>query len=311
MNFDISISVNTVTTMFLLIVVGYTARKFNIVDESLSKKLSNLILCIAMPFLMLSALLGVDFSKENLFTGLGMIVVSGVLHLISAGISFICSRPLKTVKERQIFQYSAIFENSAFYGFPVLHAIFGPKGVFWGSFYVITFNILTWTYGMFLLSKANKDIKMSPKKMFVNYGTIPCLIGLVLYISQIKLPTPVINTMDYLGGLSTPISMLIIGGVLAGIPIKRLFTNIKAYWLTFTKLILLPIIIGGVALICRLPSDIACFCAVMAGMPTAATTTVFAERYDIEPEFAALCVGITTLCSVATIPLITLIFNHL
>ncbi len=306
---DISVSLNTVITMFLLIVVGFAARKLKIVDESLSKRLSDLILCIAQPFLLISSLVEVEYSVENLKTGGMIVLLSFVLHVIAALVVFLCSRPLKDKAERQIFQFAGIFENAAFYGFPVLYAVFGDMGVFWGAFYCITFNILSWTYGIFILSRANPELKMNPRKIFINFGTVPSLIGILIYVLRIPLPDAVLSSMDYLGGLCTPISMLIIGGVLAKLPFKKLFTNLKVYWLCLCKLIILPLIIGGIAILCRMPSELTLFCALMAGMPTAATTTVFAEKYDIRPEYAALCVGITTLLSVVSIPLITVVFG--
>ncbi len=308
---NLTISINTVTTMFLLIVAGYITRKTNIIDKTASKKLSNIIVSIAMPFLMISSLLNVEYSVENLKKGLLMILISAVIHAIAALVAFAGSRPLKDIRERQIFQYSEVFENAAFYGFPVLRAILGPIGVFYGAFYCITFNILTWTYGMFLLSRADSSIKMSPKKMFLNFGTIPALIGLALYAFRIDLPVPVISTADYLAGMSTPVSMLIIGGLLADLPAKKLFTNIKVYWLCTCKLVLLPLVCGTLAYLSPLPNDIAQFCTLIAGMPVASTAAVFAERHDIKPRYAALCVGISTLISVFTIPVITFVLSKI
>lgn len=306
---DISVSANVVITMFLLVLVGFIARKLNIVDESLSKRLSNLILCIAQPFLLITSLVKVEYSLSNLKEGASVVLLSLVLHIISALFGFLCSRPLRDKCEKQIFQYASMFENAAFYGFPVLLAVIGPKGVFWGAFYCISFNILSWTYGLFLLGKANSEIKIKPKNIFINFGTIPSLIGILIYVLRIPMPDPLLSAMDYLGGLSTPISMLIIGGVLAKLPYKKLFTNIKVYWLCFCKLIVFPVIIGAIVILCNLPRELALFTVLMAAMPTAATTTVFAEKYDIKPEYAALCVGIATVFSVATIPLVIYLFN--
>ena len=44
----------------------------------------------------------------------------------------------------------------------------------------------------------------------------------------------------------------------------------------------------------------------MAGMPSAATITMLAELYDIEPGYASQTVGITSLLSVASLPVVML-----
>ncbi|MBQ4561619.1 MAG: AEC family transporter [Clostridia bacterium] len=306
---DISVSVNTVATMFLLILVGFGVRKFNWIDKDTSKRLSDLILCIAQPFLLISSIVNTEYSPTALKEGGLIILLSFLLHVLSALFAFLCSRPLKDKGESAIMQYALIFENAAFYGFPVLAAVLGDKGLFWGAFYCIIFNILSWTYGMFVLSSANRSIKMNIKKVFVNFGTIPAAIGVLIFVLRIPLPVPVKDTMSYFAGLSTPISMLIIGGVLANLPFKKLFTNLKVYWLCLCKLVLFPVIVGTIVILLRLPRDIALFATLMASMPTAATTTVFGEKFDIKPEYSALCVGISTVISVVTIPMIILVFD--
>lgn len=295
--------------MFLLILVGFGVRKFNWVDKEASKKLSDLILCVAQPFLLISSIVKTEYTPTALKEGGLIILLSFLLHVLSAGFAFLCSRPLRDKGESAILQYALIFENAAFYGFPVLAAVLPDKGLFWGAFYCIIFNILSWTYGMFVLRRANRSIKMNIKKVFVNFGTIPALIGILIFVLRIPLPEPVMNTMDYFAGLSTPISMLIIGGVLANLPFKKLFTNIKVYWLCLCKLVLFPVIVGSIVILLKLPRDIALFATLMASMPTAATTTVFGEKFGIKPEYSALCVGISTVISVVTIPLIILAFD--
>lgn len=295
--------------MFLLILVGFGVRKFNWIDKDTSKRLSDLILCIAQPFLLISSIVNTEYSPTALKEGGLIILLSFLLHVLSALFAFLCSRPLKDKGESAIMQYALIFENAAFYGFPVLAAVLGDKGLFWGAFYCIIFNILSWTYGMFVLSSANRSIKMNIKKVFVNFGTIPAAIGVLIFVLRIPLPVPVKDTMSYFAGLSTPISMLIIGGVLANLPFKKLFTNLKVYWLCLCKLVLFPVIVGTIVILLRLPRDIALFATLMASMPTAATTTVFGEKFDIKPEYSALCVGISTVISVVTIPMIILVFD--
>ena len=297
--------------MFLLILVGFVVRKLNWIDKDTSKRLSDLILCIAQPFLLISSIVNTEYSPEALKEGALIVLLSFVLHALSALFAFICSRPLHDKGESAIMQYALIFENAAFYGFPVLSAVLGEKGLFWGAFYCILFNILSWTYGMFVLSRANKNIKMNLKKVFVNFGTIPALIGVLIFVMRIPLPVPVKDTMSYFAGLSTPISMLIIGGVLANLPFKKLFTNLKVYWLCLCKLVLFPVIVGAIVILIGLPHDIALFATLMASMPTAATTTVFGEKFGIQPEYSALCVGISTVISVVTIPVITLVFESI
>lgn len=306
---DFTVSFNTVATMFLLICAGFIAKKLNWIDQSHSKKLSDVIVCLAMPFLMISALVETEYSTENLISGIWIMLASAGIHIIAIILGYAFSYRFKDSKEQHIFRFAAVFENAAFYGFPVLGALLGTQGLFWGAFYSVMFNLLQWTVGMYILGRANPEIKMSPKKFILNFGTIPCLIGIVLYISQIQLPEPITKTMSYLGSMCTPVSMIIIGVILAQIPYKKLFSNAKVYLLCICKLLVLPLIVAVLCLVGHLPREMAYFCVIMAAMPSAATSAVFAEKYDIAQDYAALCVGISTLLSVGTIPLICWIWG--
>lgn len=313
MKVDIWVLISTTLTMLILICIGYFSAKKGLLDEKFSKKLSSLIVYICQPALLVGSLMNVGYSKEMLVKGGMIVLLSAGVHLMNVLVALGFSAPIKDINERTVISYSVTFSNCAFFGFPVLKSVFGDEGVFWGSFYCIVFNILVWTWGMFTLSRANREIKMNPRKMFVNFGTVPCAIGIVLYITQMsdKLPKPITLSLDYLSGLCTPISMLIIGALLARLPLKKVFFSPKSYYLCLVKLVILPAIVAIVLALAGLSKDLVCFGALMAGFPVAATSSAFSEKYSIAPEFSSVCVGLSTILSVATVPIIVTAIDKL
>lgn len=323
---ELPVLINTTLTMLFLMAVGFAAAKFGVIDQTAAKKLSSLIVNIGQPFLMVSSLVNAEFSTENLKTGGFVVLIAAAVHLIAILISQGLTVGFKNVKEKQITRYGMVFANNAFYGFPILKAIFGDIGVFWGSFYCVVFNLLCWTWGIFVLSRANKEIKTSPRNLFLNIGTLSVILGVVLYVARVPIHnaiygagalTPALtvvagavkSALTYIGGLCTPISMLLVGAAISRTPAKKLFTNGGAYYVCLVKLVVLPLIVGGIAKLVGLSSEMVLFSAIMAGMPTAAVTEAFAEKYDIVPEYASICVGMTALLSVATVPLVVLVFG--
>ena len=301
--------VNTTLTMLILMAAGFVSAKIGIIDKTASKKLSGLIVNVGQPFLMIWSLNRTEFSLDDLKSGAVVIAIAASVHLAAILISQGITVGFKDIKQKQITRYAMVFANNAFYGYPVLQAVFGDKGVFWGSFYCVVFNLLCWTWGIFVMSRANPEIKTSPRKLFLNVGTVSVILGLVLYVSRVRLPDPVMTSFDYLGGLCTPISMLLVGAALSRLPVKKAFTSGGAYLTCFVKLILLPFVVGWVAKLIGLSHDMALFAAIMAGMPTAAVTEAFAEKFDVVPEYASLCVGMSALLSVGTIPLVVYVFG--
>lgn len=323
---ELPILINTTLTMLLLMAVGFAAAKAKVIDRTAAKKLSSLIVNVGQPFLMVSSLVNAEFSVDNLKTGGFVILIAASVHLIAIIVSQGITAGFKNVKERQISRYAMVFANNAFYGFPILKAVFGDVGVFWGSFYCVVFNLLCWTWGIFTLSRANKEIKTSPRSLFLNIGTLSVILGVILYVARVPISgaingagsfTPALkliagavkSALSYVGGLCTPISMLLVGAAISRTPFKKLFTQPSAYLVCAVKLVVLPLIVGGLAKLIGLSSEMVLFSAIMAGMPTAAVTEAFAEKYDIVPEYASTCVGMTALLSVATVPLIVLLFG--
>ena len=322
---DMTGLINTVITMTLLIGIGFFSAKIGVITEAASKNYSSLIVTICQAFLMVTSLItstAVGYTFDTLFQGLIIVAISAAIHAFCIIVSQIVTIGIKNVDEKQMTRYCMVFSNNAFTGFPILNAVFGAKGVFWATFYCVFFNILVWTWGIFVLSRANKSIKMCLKNTVFNIGTISVAIGLVLYIAYIvfpnfRLPESVTGAMTYMSGLCTPITMLICGASISRMKPKQLLLNPKIYFLCAVKLIAIPLCVGfvvkGILVLFNLTGDFAncmvLFSALMAGLPTAASSTAFAEKYDVAPSYTAACVGMTTIVSMATIPLTVLIFK--
>lgn len=307
MNFSGFLSI--IITLFLLLACGFLCRKLGIIDTTASKKLSLLIISVGQPMLNIGALNNAEYSPENLQIALWATVIGFVLHVILGVIAFLICRKFKYSNVGKIFEFSLLFANVGFIGFPILDSLFGNGlGSFMGAFYVISFNLFVWTWGIFILSRGREDIKLTPKKILLNYGTIPIAIGLVLYLLKpiFVLPAPVTSFMNYLSGLCTPISVLITGALIATVPLTSTLKNKSLYLHSAIKLIGLPVLVCLLAKLCGLNDTFVMFCTVMAGLPSASVITMLTELHDIEPVYASQTVGMTSLLTTATLPCVVL-----
>lgn len=301
--------ISTVISMFIVMAIGYAARKFKLMDGDLSKKLSEFILHIAQPFMIFSAIVKISYTSENAKQG-GLVLLIGIcVHAFLALVAFLFMIFIKNPDKRKMSEYSVIFANCMFFGMPLIKQIFGPEGEFWLSFFVITFNLFIWTYGLFILGRGRDDIKLDPLKIILNYGTIPCILGIAFFFMRVTFPAPVMTAMTYIGNMCTPISLLITGSLLATIPLKKLFTSLTVYYTCLIKLIVVPLIVFFIVRLVGLDARMSLFAMIMAGLPTATNTTMFAEIYDIEPGYAAQTVGIMTVLAIGSLPLLVYIAN--
>ena len=308
MSVDFSSLISTCASLFLLIVLGFVLRKIGILDEDFSKKLSTLVAKAGMPFLMVYSITGLDFSREKLRNGVLILIFGTLAHILMAVFAKLLFFREKDTDEKKIYEFGYIFSNCAFIGYPILGALFGPVGLFYGAFYVVTYNLACWSYGVLLMAKGKAECKITFRNMFLNVGIVSCVGGFALYALQVPIPDFLRTTAMHVGNLCTPLSLIVTGSLLATIPLYKMFSNIKLYTFCALKLILLPLLFALAVHLCgadRLTGEInlAVFLSVMVSLPPAALTSLFANMYDVKPPFAAQIVSLGTLLS----PLTTLI----
>ena len=312
MNFDKLYIV--VATLFVLMAVGFLCRKLGVIDDVASKKLSRLILSVGQPAMLISSLASAEYTKENMRVALVMLILGFVYHTILAVLSYIFALPLrKKLDEQKLSEFGLMFTNCAFIGFPIFEALLGPMGKFMASFLCVSFNILLWTWGLIIMGRGRNDIKLTPKKVFINFGTIPCLIGFVLFLMKapavgFELPAFLMSAAQYLSNLCTPISVLVTGALIATQKPKKIFCSPKLYYFNAVKLIVFPILICLLAkLILILTGSesiriYAVFVTAAAALPTASSVTMMAESYGLDSGYSSLTVGTSSLLAVLTIP---------
>lgn len=300
---DIQALISLIITIFLLMVCGFIARKTGVINDASSKGISGVLNRIGMPFLIFNALISAEHTEENAKAALRMILIGFFIHFLFAVIAYFAAKPIKDFDERKMSEFSLVFNNCGFVGLPVLKALFGPEGVFLGSFFLLSFNVLLRTWGMAILSRKRKDIKITLFGVLVNHGTVPCALGMLIYFLKIPLPTSVMTCCSYLSSICTPLSLIVTGGLLATAPLGKIFSSWKIYYISAMKLLVMPILICIITKLIGFDGDTVVFCTVMAAIPTAAASTMFGDIYNISPQYSSAIVSVTSLLSVATLPL--------
>ena len=296
----------------LLLVTGYICRRVRIIDDAASNRLSALIIKLGQPMMIIGALISKEYSREKLITGLTFMLIGFLLHPFMALLAHLSGPLYKDLNEKKISLFATIFTNCGFIGFPILEAIFPGEGAFVGAFFVIGFHVYFWTLGIAILAKGRDDIKLTPRKAIINLGTVPCVIGLSLYMLQsvVTLPTFVVQFTNHLGNLCLPITVLITGALIARQGLPRMFGNPRIYLFNAIKLLGVPLITAFAAKLVTLwmapeaAYDIVLFCTVIAALPCGASITMLGELYGIDPEYAAGTVGTSSVLCVGTLPLV-------
>ncbi|MBE6583403.1 MAG: hypothetical protein E7649_00285 [Ruminococcaceae bacterium] len=307
MNFNALYAV--VATLLLLMVVGFICRKLKIIDDVASKRLSALILKVGQPAMIINALASAKYSLENLEMAGKMVLFGFAFHIVLAIFAFaLCIVLKRNLDEQKISEFSLVFANCAFIGFPIFEALFGPEGLFMASFLVISFNVFMWTWGLAIFARKRKDIKITVKKVLLNFGTVPSVIGFGLFALQapeIGFVTPafILDACKFLSNLCTPISVLITGALIATLKPKQIFTKWQVLYFNAIKLFVLPLIVCLITKLLNIPYNYAMFFTAAAALPAASSVSMLSETYGLDSGYSALVVGTSSLLCVATLPL--------
>src|SRR5690554_1946026 len=304
---DNSVIVNQVTILFLLMMIGFYTAKRRILTPTMLKGFSSFLLNVSLPSMIITAF-HMEFSRDMLRDGGLVFLVSTALHLFTLLGSRFLFRRYSPEKEK-ILRMVMIFSNCGFMGFPILDSIYGKTSVFFGSIYVVVFNVFLWTAGVTLFTGA-KDIR-AIKTALKNPGILAVGVGLPIFLFSPPIPAPVYETLDMVGSMTTPLAMVIVGSLLADLKLKEVFAEPSIYYATLLRLIILPLLTMGVMRLLGFGGLVLQVMVIIMAMPAATTTVILAEKYGGNPEYASRIVFISTIISMITIPVMILLVQAL
>lgn len=298
---DIAVVSDSIIALFIMILVGIYGQRKNIITEEINKGLVNILIQIALPFMVLSSFLYTfdNIIKENvvktIYYSLGAYLLMGV-------VSYLLLWPVKNDK-KIILHFANVFVNTGYVGFPILNAMYGPEGVVYGSIFNIFFVLFVWTYGIILFKGrlTVSELMQELKKALLNPSILAVCVGFLIMFLNIKIPGVIISASRGIGNLTGPLSMMIIGCILSKVKIKIYLRDWTVYYGAMIKLIIIPMIIYLAALLIGTSSIAINTVIIMTALPASAMTSILADAFDKEKEYATFVVSITTLMSLFTI----------
>lgn len=296
---NFSLVATNVGILFLLIAVGFFANKFRIVNENGAKCLSSLALLIVNPCVIINSFIR-QFEGALLGRYLLTLLASLAIHAVLAIAAHTLIRDKEDAKER-VYRFALVFSNAGYMAIPLQQALLQDEGVFFGSAYIAGFNMVLWSYGVFLMGGKEK---INMKKILINPGLIAIMIGMIVFIFSVPVPQILHQAVSKIADLNTPIPMMIIGYYLAEADIIGALKDKKGYYCMFLRLILMPAICIALLWVCGFRSTEFVAMAVAVTTPAAAATTMFSSMYDRDTALSARLVSFSTLLSIITMPIL-------
>lgn len=316
----------TVFSLIVLMLPGYLLAKLKMIGKGAESVLSVLVLYCCQPMLMIKGFQ----TQYNSSIAVNMLIVARlalVVHMIMIGIMFLVLRNKNNDAKINCVRFASVFSNCGYMGLPFLNTLFAGNNevlsqiIIYGAVVIAVFNFLNWSIGIYMMTGNKKDI--SVKNALLNPTVIAILIGLLLFLT-VQTPfvdlakegtaldlllTKLMQSVNFLAEMVTPLAMMVIGVKLANVKLKSLFLDKWAYLSSFFKLIVMSL----VAMLCVafLPIDTVVKYAIFfcLSMPSATGTVLFAVRFGGDADSASVCVLLSTVLSIITIPLMFLVFS--
>lgn len=291
-----------VTVLAILMAVGYIGTKKNIINESISKGMTQILTAIALPSLILSSF-NMSYSKDTLRWVLLIFVYSLGAHFLTILIAKLFF--IKYPKGKSaVLRFGTIFPNSGFMGLPLIFELFGQEAVLYASIFMIPYHTLIWTYGEGILSKEKSESPI--KKLASTPALIAVLLGTLIFIFKIQLPYVVSKPLSMLSALTSPLSMLILGEKITKLKFKEIIVDKDIYYGCFVRLIASPIIALVILKVINAPELLTNIVVTMQSLPSAILLVVLTQKHDGEIELASKFTIVSHIVSILTIPLISI-----
>ncbi|MEZ0536500.1 AEC family transporter [Caldicellulosiruptoraceae bacterium PP1] len=294
----------------VIVVVGIILAKMNVFKEEHLDLLSFLVNNVSFPAYMVVNISKTFTKKEILNLSKGLIVPACAMIIsLLIGILFTKAANIDN-KKRGVFVTIFSLSNTIFVGLPVCKALFGDKAVTYVLLYYLANTTIFWTIGVNRIINSieeNQNYSNNILKRILTPPLYSFIIGIVLVMLDIRLPDFISRCLNYLGDMTTPLSMFFIGIVINSMGIKNFKLNKDNLLVLLGRFLITPLITFLLLKLIYLPIDMKKVFFVMSVMPAMVQTAIVSKKYGADYQFATSIITITTILSMIIIPIYRLL----
>ena len=304
-------SISGILVILGMILVGFVIGEKGWFDDKSRGLIAKLVTQVALPCYMLYTITQ-RFTAADLLKMLPALRFPALSMVILLGIATGVARIFAVRQDRRGLFISMFFNsNTIFVGLPINQALFGDASIPYVLIYYMCNTTFFWTLGTYLIQRdgegeAQFDIRISLKKVF-SPPLMGFLLGLVLVMLQIKLPAFLASDLQYLGNLTTPLSMIFIGLSVSNAGLKQLTLKKDQFLILLGRFLVAPLLMATIVYWVPLPSLMKQVFIIQSAMPVMTNAPVVARLYGADSDYAAVMVTETTLATMVVIPILMLL----
>ena len=285
--------------MFLMILIGAGLRKIQIVTTEGRRSMTNLVVNLVLPSNILYAFSNADASAFR--SMLVVVVMAFLIQLVWYLLSKVLWRDMQG-NRRGVMRYAFQFSNCGYLGNPVIEGLYGAQGLVYASVFLLPVRLFMWSVGLECFQEEAGSFRKTIRRALTHPCVLATILGVLWMFFPIKLPDFLYNTISGFNQCLTPLTMLVIGFIMAETDLRKMFCK-DLFVITALRLLIQPMLVLAVCRLLNLETLVAEVVTVLVSMPVANTTALLASQHDCDYTFASNVVVFTTLVSMITIPI--------
>jgi len=316
-------SIESVISIILMIGLGYVLKSLGWFDEQFGGSISSLITKVALPASIFVSVMK-NLTKSSLIELSGSLIYPIAAVIISYLIAYVLTKLLKIQPGRRgIFMNAVVNANTIFIGLPLNIALFGEASLPYFLIYYVTNTVSTWAFGVFLIANDDPTKDRTEKKTKLNWKKLlpaPLLgfiLALLFLVLEIPVPDFVNSTLNYVGGIVTPLSLIYIGIVLYDAGLKSIRFDRDTIVALIGRFILAPAILIGLMVIgkyafgAELAPLLKQTLIVQSATPMLAVLPILANEAHGDVKYATNLVTTSTLLFVFVVPILMQLIQYI
>lgn len=303
---DIQTVAIQMVALFLLVIAGYVSRKCGLMGQDFDRKLSNFVIQVTAPCLVIASTMGdVMPDRSHILPLLG---VGAATYAVLIALAYVLPRfmPVKET-DRGMYSFMLTFANVGFIGYPIVASIFGHSAVFYACILNAPNTLTIFVWGVMFVT-GDKAGKFNPK-LLLSPAMIATYISIVIVAFGWRAPEFIAQPFTLLGNMTVPAALLVIGSSIGGMPVRQMAGSVGIYVMCVFRLLLLPVGLFYLFRLFGVDPQIDAINAVLIGMPVASFGTMFCMKYNKDTTVMTQGTFLSTVLSVVSIPLLSLIIS--
>lgn len=300
-------NIQVMVILFIIVIVGYVANKLGYMGGDFDRRLSSIVITFTCPALVLSSVMGDDLPDRSLI--LPLLGVGFLTYIILTAVALLLPRLVtKDRDERGIVGFAVMFANVGFIGYPIVASIFGHQAVFYAALLNMPNTFFIFTVGVMLV-KGEYGLRQFSVRVLASPALLAAVVAAVLVALGVRTPHIIAEPIQLVGNITVPASLMIIGSSMANLPLRQIMGNAKVYATSFLRLVVVPLAFYYLFRVMGVTDTVNNINTVVLAMPVASFGTMFCLRYDRNVALMTEITFVTTVASIATIPLVTMLFR--